>query len=126
MGVGPLARVLGGYAAGRPDFKEVVNESLGRLKLPSTALFSTLGRTAARALETRLAARWLQAEYDCLVANLKSGDVATANARSWDLYVAISGSGGAPSQVDRGFCGWCLPDWDGTEGSGYRDVFNHH
>ncbi len=84
MEVGPLARVLVGYAAGHTDFKEVVNEALGQLKLPPAALFSTLGRTAARALETRLAARWLQAEYDRLVANIKSGDVVTANARLWE------------------------------------------
>jgi hydrogenase large subunit len=47
------------------------------------ALFSTLGRTAARGLETRLAARWLLEEYDHLVANLKAGDTTTADTRNW-------------------------------------------
>ena len=84
MEVGPLARMAVGYASGKADFKEVIGEALGRLKLPASALFSTLGRTAARALETRLAARWLMAEYERLVDNLKSGDVATANHASWD------------------------------------------
>ena len=84
MEVGPLARMAVGYASGKADFKEVIGEALGRLKLPVSALFSTLGRTAARALETRLAARWLMAEYERLVDNLKSGDVATANHASWD------------------------------------------
>ena len=83
MEVGPLARLLVGYAVGRTEFKEVVDDALARMKLPVTALFSTLGRTAARALETRLAARWLLAEYERLVANIKSGDTATADTASW-------------------------------------------
>jgi hydrogenase large subunit len=84
MEVGPLARILVGYASGRAEFKDVVGEALGRLKVPATALFSTLGRTAARGLETRLAARWLLAEYEHLMTNLKSGDSATANNTSWE------------------------------------------
>jgi hydrogenase large subunit len=84
MEVGPLARVLVGYASGRGDFKDVVAEALGCLKLPPAALFSTLGRTVARGLETRLAARWLSEEYDRLIANIKAGDTATANTKLWD------------------------------------------
>jgi hydrogenase large subunit len=82
--VGPLARMIVGYASGRPEFKEVVTEALSALKVPPTALFSTLGRTAARGLETRLAMRWLQQEYDHLLANLKSGDSATADTSRWE------------------------------------------
>jgi len=84
MEVGPLARMLVGFASGRDDFKEVVTDALGRLKVPATALFSTLGRTAARGLETRLAAKWLLEEYDRLIANLKAGDFATADTKRWD------------------------------------------
>ena len=84
MEVGPLARMLVGYASGRSEFKDVVSEALGRLKVPAAALFSTLGRTAARGLETRLAVRWLLAEYERLVANLEAGDSATANTASWE------------------------------------------
>ncbi|HLJ50388.1 MAG TPA: nickel-dependent hydrogenase large subunit [Bryobacteraceae bacterium] len=82
--VGPLARMIVGYASGKDEFKDVVNEALAKLKVPATALFSTLGRTAARGLETRLAARWLQAEYDRLIANLKAGDSATAETSRWE------------------------------------------
>jgi hydrogenase large subunit len=82
--VGPLARMLVGFASGRDDFKEVVTEALGRLKLQPAALFSTLGRTAARGLETKLAAKWLLEEYDRLIANLKAGDYATADTKFWD------------------------------------------
>lgn len=83
MEVGPLARMLVGYASGRAEFKEVVNAALGKLKVGPAALFSTLGRTAARGLETQLAVHWLQDEYDKLIANLKAGDSATADTHSW-------------------------------------------
>jgi len=81
--VGPLSRMLVGFASGKTEFKDVVTEALGRLKVGPEALFSTLGRTAARGLETRLGARWLLEEYDHLVANLKDGDTATADTKSW-------------------------------------------
>jgi len=84
MEVGPLARVLIGYASGRPEFKDVVSEALARLKVPATALYSTLGRTAARGLETRLAVRWLLAEYERLVENIRAGDSRTADTGKWD------------------------------------------
>jgi hydrogenase large subunit len=83
MEVGPLSRMLVGFASGRADYKEVVTEALGQLKVGPEALFSTLGRTAARGLETRLAVHWLQDEYDQLIANLKNGDSTTADTRSW-------------------------------------------
>ncbi len=82
--VGPLARMLIGYASGRDDYKQVVDSALAALKVPATALFSTLGRTAARGLETQLGVHWLQAEYDRLIANLKAGDWNTANTTRWD------------------------------------------
>lgn len=84
MEVGPLARLLVGFASGRSDIKDVVVDALGKLKLTPAALFSTLGRTAARGLETRLAAKWLLEEYDRLIANLKAGDLATADTKFWD------------------------------------------
>ncbi len=82
--VGPLARMIVGYASGRAEFKDVVNDALGRLKLDASALFSTLGRTAARGLETKLAVAWLQDEFDRLMTNLKSGDTSTASTSKWE------------------------------------------
>jgi hydrogenase large subunit len=82
--VGPLARMIVGYASGRADFKEVVTNALGALKAPPAALFSTLGRTAARGLETQLAVVWLMQEYDHLIENLKAGDSATADTSRWE------------------------------------------
>ena len=48
---GPLARVLVAYAKGQKDVKPVVDKVLKDLGIPATALFSTLGRTAARGIE---------------------------------------------------------------------------
>jgi len=84
MEVGPLARLLVAFVSGRKDVQEVVTEALGRLKLEPAALFSTLGRTAARGLETRLASQWLMEQYDALIANLKNGDSATADTTKWE------------------------------------------
>jgi hydrogenase large subunit len=78
MEVGPLARVLVGYARGREDFKAVVDKALTDLQVPVTALFSTLGRTAARGLESVLVAQWSLEFFDQLIANLKNGDTRMA------------------------------------------------
>ena len=37
MEVGPLSRMLVGYASGRPEFKEVVDKALKDLNVPITA-----------------------------------------------------------------------------------------
>ena len=84
MEVGPLARVLIGYARGREDYKEVVNKALTDLGVPVTALFSTLGRTAARGLESVLVAQWGLEFYDQLIANLKNGDTRMADMTKFD------------------------------------------
>jgi hydrogenase large subunit len=84
MEVGPLARMLIGYASGRSEYKDVVGEALGRLKVGPEALFSTIGRTAARVLETRLCAAWLQEEFDGLLGHIKAGQTSTANTTRWN------------------------------------------
>jgi len=48
MEVGPLARYVIGYAQGNKEMAEQINFVLKTLDVPVTALFSTLGRTAAR------------------------------------------------------------------------------
>jgi hydrogenase large subunit len=84
MEVGPLARLLVGYAAGQPDIKQAVDGALAHLAVPATALFSTLGRTAARGIETQLIARWMKEFYDTLVSNIKNGDTRMFNGEKWD------------------------------------------
>jgi hydrogenase large subunit len=84
MEVGPLARMLVGYASGRQDIKDVVDSTLARLNLPVSVLFSTLGRTAARGLETKLIAQWTKEFYGMLIQNIKNGDSRMFNAEKWE------------------------------------------
>jgi len=84
MEVGPLARLLVGFASGNEEIKEVVTAGLAALDAPVEALFSTLGRTAARGLETQLIARWGMEFYNQLLSNIKNGDTTTFNAEKWD------------------------------------------
>jgi hydrogenase large subunit len=84
MEVGPLARLLVAYGRGNQEVKEVVDGTLKALDVPVTALFSTLGRTAARGLETKLIARWAREFFNSLIDNLKGGDFDTFNASKWD------------------------------------------
>jgi hydrogenase large subunit len=84
MEVGPLARVLMLYATGHEQTQELVNMTLRQLDIPLRALFSTLGRTAARTLETKILADAMQGWLDQLVANIKGGDTKTFNETLWD------------------------------------------
>ena len=72
------------YASGHAQTKELVDFTLKKLDVPVQALYSTLGRTAARTLETKVIADSMQIWYDNLVANIKSGDVRTFNEALWD------------------------------------------
>ncbi len=81
--VGPLARYIIGYAQNKAEFKEPVDKLLKDLGAPVSALFSTLGRTAARALECQWAAHQMRYFQDKLVANIKNGDSSTANTDKW-------------------------------------------
>ena len=84
MEVGPLARWIVGYAKGIPEFKEPVDKVLKDLGLPLPALFSTLGRTAARALEASWAAHKMRYFQDKLISSIKAGDENTANVEKWE------------------------------------------
>jgi hydrogenase large subunit len=83
-GGGPLARYIIGYQQGRKDIKEQVDGLLKTLDVPFEAIFSTLGRTAARALEAQWAAEKQKYFLDKLIANIKAGDTATANTAKFD------------------------------------------
>ncbi len=84
MEVGPLARYLIAYARGREDIKEQVDGLLSDLGVPMDALFSTLGRTAARGLEASWSAHKMRSEFDKLMSNIKAGDTSTANMDKWE------------------------------------------
>lgn len=84
MEVGPLSRMLVAYAKGVPEVKDTVGLVLGKLNVPATVLFSTLGRTAARGVECLVVAHWMQGFYDDLMANVKSGDTKTFTQEKWE------------------------------------------
>ena len=84
METGPLARVLMLYASGHEPTKDLANKALAQLGLPLEALFSTMGRTAARALECKILADSMPQWFDSLMANIKAGDVRTFNEQLWE------------------------------------------
>ncbi|MGD8796713.1 MAG: nickel-dependent hydrogenase large subunit, partial [Thiohalophilus sp.] len=84
MEVGPLARVLLLYAQGHEQTRELATKALTQLDLPLEAMFSTLGRTAARTLETKIFADAMMGWYNQLVDNIRKGDVRTHNEKLWD------------------------------------------
>ena len=84
MEVGPLSRVLMLYATGHEPTKELATQVLTQLDLPLDAMFSTMGRTAARTLESKIIADVMMDWYNNLVANIKAGDVKTHNETLWD------------------------------------------
>jgi quinone-reactive Ni/Fe-hydrogenase large subunit len=71
MEVGPLAAVLVSYASGNKKMQKVVNEFLETTGLPTAALFTTLGRTAARALQTKAIVDNGLETFTTLINNLK-------------------------------------------------------
>jgi hydrogenase large subunit len=84
MEVGPLSRLIVAYASGHSDVKELVGQTLGKLNVPVDALFSTLGRTAARALDADLAMGWLKEFFDQLMERVKIHEVSTFNGALWE------------------------------------------
>jgi hydrogenase large subunit len=84
MEVGPLARMLMLYATGHDQAKELVDSTLRTLDLPVEALFSTMGRTAARTLETKIIADAMPTWFNHLIANIKAGNTKTFNDTLWE------------------------------------------
>jgi hydrogenase large subunit len=84
MEVGPLSRLVVGFAAGNKDIQEVVKAALDKLGAPVDALFSTLGRTAARAVDAELALGWLREFFDELMERVKINEVSTFNGEMWE------------------------------------------
>ncbi len=84
MEVGPLARLAMLYAKGHEPTKALADHALRTLDLPLTAIFSTLGRTAARTIESKVFADQMIVWLDNLVANIKAGDSSVHNAALWE------------------------------------------
>ncbi|HTW35741.1 MAG TPA: nickel-dependent hydrogenase large subunit [Rhizomicrobium sp.] len=85
MEVGPLARMLVAYSTGRPArVKQLVDKVLTTLGVGPEALFSTLGRVAARAIEAQVLVesmgKWVQGLAD----NMGRRDYNIQDNSKWD------------------------------------------
>mgnify|MGYP001251450916 FL=1 len=84
MEVGPLARLAMLYAKGHEPTRALADQVLRTLDLPLTAIFSTLGRTAARTIESKVFADQMMVWLDDLVAHIKAGDLSVQNTTLWE------------------------------------------
>jgi Ni,Fe-hydrogenase I large subunit len=76
--------MLVAYGSGHAGVKGAVDGVLGKLGVGPEALFSTLGRIAARAIETQLIVHRLGDWLKGLTDNLATGDLAIADGTMWD------------------------------------------
>jgi Ni,Fe-hydrogenase I large subunit len=99
--VGPLARMVVAYAQGHKEIKPLIDNTLNAAGIPVAALFSTLGRTAARGLETVYIGDKIDGWVNELIANLASGDT-----RTWTRCdVPKEGEGRGLTEPPRGALG---------------------
>ncbi len=112
MEVGPLARVLVMYASGHKQTQDLTNYVLKTLGAPVEAVFSTLGRTAARGIETKVFADYMLQTFNDLVATIKAGDTKTFNNEKWEPTSWPSHAEGfGYNEAPRGALGhWCVID----------------
>jgi hydrogenase large subunit len=114
MEVGPLARVLLMYASGNEQTRQLADSILNTLDAPLQALFSTLGRIAARAIETKVFADAAMGWYDDLMENIARGDHETFNGEKWEPHTWPSNAEGFGfTEAPRGALGHWLVINDG-------------
>jgi [NiFe] hydrogenase large subunit/hydrogenase large subunit len=83
MEVGPLARMLVAFVSGHARVKELVSAVLKQLGVGPDALFSTLGRVAARGIETQVLAEKMDSWVDALAANMGAGELRIHDNSKW-------------------------------------------
>jgi [NiFe] hydrogenase large subunit/hydrogenase large subunit len=106
MEVGPLARMLVAYASGHARVKELVGGVLKQLGVGPEALFSTLGRVAARGIETQVIAEKMDDWVNGLAANMASGEWRIHDNSKWDPSSwPAEASGGGFHEAPRGSLG---------------------
>ncbi len=110
--VGPLARMVIGVAKGDERISKYVTNFLTRGNLPVSVLFSTVGRTAARAIETELMGDIMIEWVDELAKNAASGDLSTWTEFDFDA-VSVSTKGAALAEAPRGSLGHWVKIEDG-------------
>jgi [NiFe] hydrogenase large subunit len=102
MEVGPLARVMVNYGKGHAATKTQVNAFLQKLGLSLSAMYSSLGRTAARAIETKVIADAMVSWAGQVKATTPSTS-AMPNRKTFTM--ASSGSGVGLNEAPRGALG---------------------
>jgi len=110
--VGPLARMVVGVAKGDERITKYVTKFLKNANLPTEVLFSTIGRTAARAIETELMADVMMEWVDELAANVAAGDDSTWQEFDFD-YVSKDTKGVGLAEAPRGALGHWVKVKDG-------------
>jgi len=114
MEVGPLARVLIAYAAGHTRIRQLVDGVLSSLHLNQNALFSTLGRVAARGIETQAIAEQMDIWLNQLEANITANNLQIHNASKWDPSTWPSeATGWGTTEAPRGGLGHWIHIRDG-------------
>lgn len=115
MEVGPLARMVVAYAAGHSRVQEVVNHVLDHLGVGPEALFSTLGRVAARGIETLVIAEELGSWINELETNMNNGNLTIHNGTLWDPSTwPAEATGWGITEAPRGALGHWVQIKDGS------------
>jgi [NiFe] hydrogenase large subunit len=103
MEVGPLAQCLVSYVGGNQEIKGTVDGVLKKLEVGPDALFSTLGRIAARGIKCLVNAKAAEKWTMELIENIKKGDTRTFT--SYKMDESTNGKGAGMNDVARGSLG---------------------
>jgi len=115
MEVGPLSRMLVAYVSGHTRVKELVGSVLQKLSVGPEALFSTLGRVAARGIETLVLAERMDGWLDELAANMGRRELRIHDSSKWDPSTWPKDASGAGfHEAPRGALGHWVHIQDGA------------
>jgi Ni,Fe-hydrogenase I large subunit len=104
--VGALARMVVAYAKNHTRVRELINGVLSKLGLGSSAVFSTLGRVAARAVEAQVLSEQLDIWFSSLKDNINAGNITIANNAKWSRSTwPASATGFGATEAPRGALG---------------------
>ncbi len=111
MEVGPLARMVvayysGGTSSAHARVKGLVDQVLGALGVGPGALVSTLGRVAARGIETQVIAEKMSGWQTELENNIKNGNLTIHNGARWNPQTwPATAAGWGTTEAPRGGLG---------------------
>jgi [NiFe] hydrogenase large subunit len=106
--VGPLARVMVAYGLNHPDIKSTVDAFIQDAGISLEQMYSTMGRIAARAIETQVIA-------DAMDEWLNQLQIGGSVSQSWTMPASASGYG--LNEAPRGAVGHWLQVQNGTIGN---------